>query len=119
MTASVAFSQTEITGIVKDNAGVPVTGANIIIVGSTSGATSDFDGNFSFITSLEGVQKLQVSFIGYETYLQDIELDGTPITLQITLKEGGTSLDEVVLTASATFRSQKETPMSISSFKAK
>ncbi|WP_299553490.1 carboxypeptidase-like regulatory domain-containing protein [Seonamhaeicola sp.] len=116
---SAMVAQTDISGTVKDGSGVPVTGANILILNSSSGATTDFDGNFSFSTSLTGTQKLQVSYIGYETYTQDIELNGTAITLQIVLKEGGTSLDEVVLTASATFRSQKETPMSISSLKQK
>ncbi|TYA70069.1 TonB-dependent receptor [Seonamhaeicola marinus] len=116
---SFAFSQTDVSGTVKDASGVPVTGANILIVNSSSGATTDFDGNFSFSTSLTGTQKLQVSFIGYETFSQDIDLNGTAITLNIVLKEGGNSLDEVVLTASATFRSQKDTPMSISSLKQK
>ncbi|WP_282134587.1 TonB-dependent receptor domain-containing protein [Seonamhaeicola maritimus] len=119
LTVSAMVAQTEISGTVKDGSGVPVTGANVLILNSSSGSTSDFDGNFSFTTSLSGTQKLQVSFLGYETYIQDIELNGAAITLQIVLQEGGTSLDEVVLTASATFRSQKDTPMSISSLKQK
>ena len=119
ISVSMAFSQTEISGTVKDNAGVPVTGANVLIVGSTSGATTDFDGNFSFTSDLSGAQTIKISYLGYETQKKDINLDGAPITLQIILIEGGNSLDEVVLTASATFRSQKETPMSISSLKQK
>jgi len=114
---SATFSQTDISGTVKDKAGVPITGANLLVVGSTSGVTSDFDGNFSFSTSLSGVQTVKISYLGYETQEKTVTLDGSPITLQIVLEEGGHSLDEVVLTASATFRSQKETPMSISSLK--
>ena len=116
---SAMFSQTDISGTIKDNSGVPITGANILILESTSGATSDFDGNFSFTTSLSGTQTLQISYLGYVTQEQSITLDGTPITLTLVMQEGGNSLDEVVLTASATFRSQKETPMSISSLKQK
>jgi len=112
-------AQTEISGTVNDQSGVPVTGANVIIQGSTSGATSDFDGNFTFSTDLTGSQALQVTYLGYATSNQEINLDGTAIKLQIVLQEGGNSLDEIVLTASATFRSQKETPMSISSLKQK
>lgn len=114
---SATYSQTDISGTVKDNLGVPVTGANVLIIGSASGATSDFDGNFSFSTNLTGAQKIKISYIGYKAQEQSIILDGTPITLQIILEEGGNALDEVVLTASATFRSQKDTPMSISSLK--
>lgn len=116
---SVMFSQTDISGTVKDQSGVPVTGANVLILNSSTGATTDFDGKFSFNTSLSGLQQIQVSFIGYETFIKNITLNGTPVSLQIVLQEGGNSLDEVVLTASATFRSQKDTPMSISSLKQK
>ena len=116
---SATFSQTDISGTVKDKAGVPITGANLLVVGSTSGATSDFDGNFSFTSNLTGVQTVKISYLGYETQEKTVTLDGTPITLQIELAEGGNSLDEVVLTASATFRSQKDTPMSISSIRQK
>ncbi|MGB5418545.1 TonB-dependent receptor domain-containing protein [Algibacter sp.] len=114
---SATFSQTDISGTVKDNAGVPITGANLLIVGSTSGATSDFDGNFSFSSNLSGVQTVKISYLGYETQNKTVTLDGSPISLQIIMVEGGNALDEVVLTASATFRSQKDTPMSISSLK--
>ncbi len=116
---SMSFSQTEISGTIKDEGDVPVTGANVLIVGSTSGATSDFDGNFSFTSDLSGAQTLRISYLGYETQEKSINLDGTPITLQIVLVEGGNSLDEVVLTATSTTRSQKETPLSITSFGAK
>ena len=39
---SFMLAQTEITGTVKDNSGVPVAGANVLIIGSASGATTDF-----------------------------------------------------------------------------
>jgi outer membrane receptor protein involved in Fe transport len=111
-----SFSQTEIFGNVLDKAGVPVIGANVLIIGSTSGATTDFDGNFSFSTDLTGEQKVKISFLGYETQEKTVVLNGSPVTLQIVLVEGGNTLDEVVLTATSTTRSQKETPLSITSY---
>ena len=116
---STVIAQTEISGTVTDNAGTPIPEANIIIVGSTSGATTDFDGNFSFNTSETGTQILSVSYLGFTTYSETLELNGAPVKLQIVLQEGGNQLDEVVLTASATFRSQKEAAMSISAIKQK
>ena len=74
------FSQTEIKGTVLDNSGLPVAGANIIIKESTFGSNSDFDGNFSFSVNLTGDQIIQVSYLGYETFEQSINLDnGGPI----------------------------------------
>jgi iron complex outermembrane receptor protein len=118
LSISAMFSQTLITGTVKDNNGVPVTGANIILLGTTSGSTSDFDGKFSFTSSLSGSQTLQVTYLGYTTYEQELNLDGSQITLDIILQEGGSTLNEVLLTATAITRSKKESPLSISSFKA-
>lgn len=116
---SVTAAQTNIKGTIKDNTGSGIPGASIIIKGTTSGGTSDFDGNFSFKTSAEGDQTIQVSYIGFRTFLKKVNLNGTTITVDIVLQEGGAQLDEIVLTASTTFRSQKETPMSISSIKQK
>ncbi|MGB6152112.1 MAG: TonB-dependent receptor [Pricia sp.] len=113
------FAQTDISGTITDNAGVPIPGANILIVGSTSGTTSDFDGNYTFTTDLTGSQVLRVSYLGFTTMDETIDLNGTAQTVNFELQEGGQQLEEVVLTASATFRSQKQAPLSISSVKMK
>ena len=44
------YTQTTITGTVKDNNGQPIPGANIIILNTTVGAISDFDGSFTLKT---------------------------------------------------------------------
>lgn len=114
LSTSLVFSQTEISGTVTDNTGMPVPGANVTVVGTNSGSTTDFDGNFSFSIDLTGSEELQVSFMGYETFTELLELNGTPVNLQVVLQNGN-SLDEVLLTASSTFRSKKQAAMSISS----
>ena len=43
------FAQTQVSGTVTDAEGQPLPGANIVLDGST-GAVSDFDGNFSLLT---------------------------------------------------------------------
>ncbi|MEN8789336.1 MAG: carboxypeptidase-like regulatory domain-containing protein, partial [Flavobacteriaceae bacterium] len=110
-------AQTEISGTVNEASGTPIPGANIVVRGSTSGTTTDFDGNFVFTTELSGEQVLQISYLGFVTHNESINLSGSPIQLQIVLQEAENQLDEVVLTASSTFRSQKEAPLSISSVK--
>ncbi|MEM9362449.1 MAG: TonB-dependent receptor [Bacteroidota bacterium] len=111
------IAQTEITGTVKDAAGVPILGANILIVGTTEGTTTDFDGNFLLTTNLSGNQTIRISFIGFSPMEQTVDLNGSPVTLNTILQESGQQLDEVVITASSTFRSQKQAPLSISSKK--
>ncbi|WP_298421851.1 TonB-dependent receptor [uncultured Kordia sp.] len=116
LTFFTGMAQTEISGNVKDETGTPIPGANISIKGDTSGAATDFDGNFSFSSNLTGKQTITVSYVGYETFEKEIELNGTTIKLNIVLKQGGNALSAVLLTATSTRRSQKETPLSITSF---
>lgn len=110
-------AQTEINGNVKDESGVPILGANVIIVGTSEGTTTDFDGNFTLTTSLTGTQTVRVSFIGFTASEETVALSGSTVTLNMVLVESGQQLDEVVITASSTFRSQKQAPLSISSKK--
>ena len=46
---SAIFGQTETTvsGAVYDETGIPLPGANVIIEGTSTGTTTDFDGNFN------------------------------------------------------------------------
>ena len=46
----ISFAQTEIKGQIKDEYGIPITAANIFIIGTYDGTTSDENGNFSFTT---------------------------------------------------------------------
>jgi hypothetical protein len=54
-----------VSGYVKDEAGNPLLGANVVVAGTTQGTVVDQDGKFS-ISFSEG-NKLVVSFVGYET----------------------------------------------------
>ena len=90
--AQQAFSQT-ISGNVTDEAGVPLPGANVIIEGTSTGVSTDFDGNFQI--QVEQGQVLQFSFIGYMT--KNITLEGQD-TINISL-EPDNQLEEVVVTS--------------------
>ena len=69
-----ASAQLQVTGTVVDaDDDAPLPGVNIVEVGTTRGASTDFDGKFSFIASGPNVT-LAVSFVGYVT--QYIELNG-------------------------------------------
>jgi len=93
LSAGFAFGQKTVTGVVSDPDGLPLPGATILISGTTSGVTTDFDGNYSIAVE-EGVS-LVFSFVGYES--QSVVV-GSQNTLNITLSEGN-QLSEVVVTA--------------------
>lgn len=91
-------AQTQISGIVSDDKGKAVTGANVFIEGTYDGDITDENGAFLFTTTESGVQILTVNAILYES--QQIAV--TPEDLQpvtIILKKAGNALDEVVITA--------------------
>jgi iron complex outermembrane receptor protein len=112
-------AQTEIKGVVTDDSGIPVAGANIIIKGTTAGTISDFDGNFSLTSDLSGAQTIRVTYIGYGAVEKQATLNGGTFELNIVMMESGEQLDEILLTATSTTRSQKESPLSVTSLSAK
>ncbi|MFS4483904.1 SusC/RagA family TonB-linked outer membrane protein [Hyunsoonleella sp. 2307UL5-6] len=81
-----------ITGVVTDGS-VPLPGASVIEKGTTNGATTDFDGNYSLkLSSSDAV--ISVGFLGYIT--KEINVNGKTV-INITLDEDVQSLDEVVV----------------------
>lgn len=106
-------SQTTVTGSVTDNNSQPLIGANIIVVGTTTGAVTDFDGNFILKYSQNPPFTIQVSSIGFETITKEITSNNQEVS--IILKEG-TSLDEVVISASRTPERIFESPVTVERF---
>ena len=88
-----------ISGIVRDNMG-PVTGANIVIKGTTNGTISDLDGKFT-LENVPANAILQISYIGYLP--QEITVNNQS-SYNIMLKEDNQSLDEVVVVGYGTVR---------------
>jgi hypothetical protein len=92
-------AQTKISGSVKDERGEVIPGANVLIKDSYDGTSSGANGTFAFVTEESGVQILIVTFVGYKTYSQALELSGKAIEIQISLKEEINQLDGVVISA--------------------
>ncbi len=89
-----AFAQSkQIRGMVKDATGEPMIGVNVLVKGTTNGAITDFDGNFS-ISDVKNSDVLVVSYIGFVT--QEIPV-GSQTSFNILLKEDSETLDEVVV----------------------
>ncbi len=62
-----AAAQGRIAGTVKDDTGETLPGANIVVVGTAQGATSDIDGLYEIRGLRPGSYNIQASYIGYET----------------------------------------------------
>lgn len=80
------------TGVVNDESGEPLIGASVRVKGTTKGATTDANGQFS----IAGVKKgatLVVSYIGYDNL--EVVWDGH--ALNVKLQESDGSFDEVVV----------------------
>ena len=93
LTAQLSFAQKTVTGVVSDSDGLPLPGATVLVQGTTTGVTTDFDGNFS-INVAEG-QTLEFSFVGYETAAIAV---GAGNVINVTLSLG-TQLEEVIVTS--------------------
>lgn len=82
----------ECSGIITDASGELIIGASVVVVGTTNGTITDFDGNFTLSNVPKG-SFLNISFIGYAS--QKVKWEGQ--ILKITLKEDNKVLDEVVV----------------------
>ncbi len=82
----------KITGKVLDEKGEPIIGANILEKGTTNGAITDIDGNYSL--EVDDNATIQISFIGYTT--KELKVSGSK-NFNIRLKEDSELLNEVVV----------------------
>lgn len=81
-----------ISGIVKDERGEPVIGANVVIKGTTNGTVTDMNGRYTLSVPEGGV--LQISYIGYNT--QEVKV-GSGNVVNVSLREDSEALDEVIV----------------------
>ena len=96
LTCSFTMAQKTITGTVSDADG-PLPGAAVVVRGTDSGVTTDFDGNYS-IEANEG-DVLEFTFIGMTTGTATV---GSDSVINITLEGGENQLEEVVVVGYST-----------------
>lgn len=91
--ASVPVTQDrKVTGIITDERGEPIIGANVVVKGTSKGTVTDLNGEYSI--EANGKSILLISYIGY---LSEEVAVGNNKTLNIQLKEDAQKLDEVVV----------------------
>ena len=106
------------TGVIKGrvynsttNEGVPF--ASIVVWGTSTGAMTDFDGNFYFTGLKPGFAELRVSSIGFKPYISASVMvtNSNQVNIDIPLEQTEISLNEVVVKASP-FLKKIESPVS-------
>jgi outer membrane receptor protein involved in Fe transport len=101
--SSKAFSQSgKIAGKVIDaGSKEPLIGANVVLVGTTTGAATDLDGNYTILDVAPGVYALRISAVGYQTLdLRNVRVSIDFTTREdVSLKESAVQVEAVVITA--------------------
>lgn len=93
----------QVSGIIKDESGIPLPGVNVVVKNTTIGVLSGLNGEFKLDVPPNN-SELIVSYIGYKT--QTIQI-GNQRVFNIVLKEDNKVLNEVVVTAMGIERQSK------------
>ena len=91
VTVQGAWAQT-VRGTVNDETGEPIIGASVKVVGTKTGAVTDFNGKFTVNAPSNG--QLEISYVGYTT--QKVMINGQS-DITVTLLEDNTTLEDVVV----------------------
>jgi len=111
LSVNIIYAQVKISGTIKDKAtNETMIGSNVVIKGTTTGTTTDLDGNFTIEVDSLPV-KLQITFIGYGKKDITVEDAGTPliIDMEMTAFAG----QEVVVSASRVSETIMESAISV------
>ena len=99
----ISFAQQKtISGTVSDESGLPLPGVNIIVKGTTNGTQSDFDGNYTIKANAGEV--LSFTYLGLKP--QEVTV-GASNSINVTMIEDTSVLDEVIVTAQGIKREKK------------
>ncbi|HOY05366.1 MAG TPA: SusC/RagA family TonB-linked outer membrane protein [Saprospiraceae bacterium] len=106
-----AFAQKAISGKITDESGNGLPGVTIAVKGTSTGTTSDIDGNYKL--SVPPGSTLQISYTGYDTKLVEV---GDASTFDLSLQPNETLIAELVVTG-YTVDTRKQTTGSVSTVK--
>ncbi|MBR9853079.1 MAG: SusC/RagA family TonB-linked outer membrane protein [Algicola sp.] len=86
-----------VSGEVTDASNQPLPGVSVVVVGTTTGTQTDFDGNYTIAVSLGDV--LRFSYLGQKTVEMTV---GASNTINVQMEEDAQALEEVIVTAYGT-----------------
>nr|WP_321221663.1 TonB-dependent receptor [uncultured Psychroserpens sp.] len=119
ISVSSMVAQSTISGKVSDDTGMPVGGVNVILNGTTQGAVSDFDGNYTITNVEDGTYTLNATYLGYSKFSKSVSIAGQNITVDIVMSEDAESLDQVIVTGVTNPKSRIESSVSVTTMRPK
>lgn len=112
------FAQGVIKGSVKDQNGEALSGVSVTVANSSKGAVTDANGNFSLSLS-NGTYQLMFSYVGYSLVTQTVTIQGTDITLNVTMSSATAELQGLLVVGTRSLpRSVIVSPLPIDNFDA-
>ncbi|HXB43502.1 MAG TPA: TonB-dependent receptor plug domain-containing protein, partial [Puia sp.] len=100
-----------VTGMVKDESNVPISGASILVKGTKFGTSTQADGSYKINAPATGT--LIISFTGYETQIVPVK---NKTEINITIRQSNSTLNSVVVIGYGT-QKRKDVTGSVSSVK--
>ncbi|MBO3099995.1 SusC/RagA family TonB-linked outer membrane protein [Gelidibacter pelagius] len=98
LVAQITFAQQKsISGTVSDESGVPLAGVNVLVKGTTTGTQTDFDGKYSINAKAGDI--ISFTYLGLTSQEMTV---GASNTIDVTMAEDASILDEVVVVAYGT-----------------
>lgn len=91
--------------------------ANVVVQGTTFGASADENGKYEILNVPAGLYNVEASFVGFKKQvIFEIQVTASrPAVVDFQLEEEASNLEEVVVTASNTFIKSEESPLSLRS----
>ena len=85
--------------VVEAETGITIPGANVVVVGTTQGASTNAEGEYAITGVQPGTYALRASFVGYEDGVREnvVVTSGNTTVVDFVLEVGGVDLDEVVV----------------------
>lgn len=110
-----ASAQLTVEGVVTDEQGTPLPGANVVVRGTNYGTATDNRGNFSLVVPQpSGETRLEASFIGYKTMRQTATETSGIIRVNFQLSIDALQFDEIVVTGLSAAASKRQLGNAIS-----
>ncbi|MEM9920394.1 MAG: TonB-dependent receptor [Bacteroidota bacterium] len=90
-----AFSQSKITGTITNESGEALEFAQVYLVGTTKGTNTNKDGQYELKNVSDGLYNIEVIYIGYADFNQQITVSGQDVVIDAQLLKQNVELQEV------------------------